>query len=57
MEVVNRFVVARTGEGGGSREGGRHAIKGQHRDPCDDRTVLYLTAVVETKTVHVIQLN
>lgn len=33
------------------------AIKGQHGDPCSDRTVLYLTAVVETKTVHAIKLN
>lgn len=39
--------------GGGGREGGRKggvAIKGQHRDPREERTVLCLTAVVETKT-------
>lgn len=41
---------------GAGREGGV-AIKGQHGDPCSDRTVLYLTAVVETKTVHAIKLN
>lgn len=39
--------------GGGGREGGRKggvAIKGQHRDPREERTVLCLTAVVETET-------